>query len=192
MNDHIDIVFDGPPAPESGHFVEVEDSSGHSIRFGEWVERPDGYWVLRIPKPTLDGDVEAALAGVLLLAAGLDTQGKHEAADTLRTNAATLRAHITAQQAEIAELYDTLTDECGNREEKIAHLQAALDEAREALEQLAGMSGDGVWPLRSVCADQCDGGPGLIEECRECSVEAARSFAANAAARAATQGGDHA
>lgn len=44
----IDIVFDGPPAPESGRFVEVEQD-GRSISFGEWVKRDDGYWVLRLP-----------------------------------------------------------------------------------------------------------------------------------------------
>ena len=46
---YIDIVFDGPPSHESGRFVEVEDATGRSIRFGEWVERADGYWVLRLP-----------------------------------------------------------------------------------------------------------------------------------------------
>lgn len=46
---YIDIVFDGPPAHESGHFIEVENPEGASIRVGEWVEREDGYWVLRIP-----------------------------------------------------------------------------------------------------------------------------------------------
>jgi len=44
----VDIVFDGPPGPESGRFVEVEAPDGRSISLGEWVERPDGYWVLRI------------------------------------------------------------------------------------------------------------------------------------------------
>ena len=45
----IDIVFDGPPGPISGHFVEVErDGAGVSI--GEWVQ--DGaLWRLRIPDP---------------------------------------------------------------------------------------------------------------------------------------------
>lgn len=47
--DHIDIVFDGPPGPEAGRFVEVEDSTGASIRVGTWVQREDGYWVLRVP-----------------------------------------------------------------------------------------------------------------------------------------------
>lgn len=46
---YIDIVFDGPPAHESGRFIEVENAAGASIRVGEWVEREDGYWVLRIP-----------------------------------------------------------------------------------------------------------------------------------------------
>lgn len=46
--DYIDIVFDGPPGPTAGSFVEVEDSEGRSISIGEWLQRPDGYWVLRI------------------------------------------------------------------------------------------------------------------------------------------------
>ena len=46
----IDIVFDGPPGNQSGGFVEVE-RNGKSIRFGEWIRREDGYWVLRIPDP---------------------------------------------------------------------------------------------------------------------------------------------
>lgn len=45
---YIDIVFDGPPSNESGRFVEVENERGESVRFGKWVHRPDGYWVLRI------------------------------------------------------------------------------------------------------------------------------------------------
>lgn len=46
----IDIVFDGPPSHESGRFVEVE-RDGKSISIGEWQERKDGDWVLRIPDP---------------------------------------------------------------------------------------------------------------------------------------------
>ena len=48
MNKHIDLVFDGPPSHESGRFVEGENSEGVSLNFGEWIERPDGYWILRI------------------------------------------------------------------------------------------------------------------------------------------------
>lgn len=52
MANFIDIVFDGPPGPQSGRFVEVENEKGESISVGEWIERADGYWVLRIPKVT--------------------------------------------------------------------------------------------------------------------------------------------
>ncbi len=44
----INIVFDGPPGPVSGRFVEVETDDGAGIRVGEWIKRPDGLWALRI------------------------------------------------------------------------------------------------------------------------------------------------
>jgi len=44
----VDIVFDGPPGATSGRFVEVEDMDGAGVAVGEWVQRDDGYWVLRI------------------------------------------------------------------------------------------------------------------------------------------------
>lgn len=43
----LDFVFcetDGPQVL----FVEVEDSTGKSVRCGEWVDRGDGYYVLRV------------------------------------------------------------------------------------------------------------------------------------------------
>lgn len=46
-----DIVFDGPPGPVAGRFVEVESPPGTGVSLGEWVERDDGYWVLRIDVP---------------------------------------------------------------------------------------------------------------------------------------------
>lgn len=42
------IVFDGPPEPQAGRFVEVEDVNGKSISAGTWHERPDGLWELRL------------------------------------------------------------------------------------------------------------------------------------------------
>lgn len=46
-SESICIVFDGPPGPVCGRFVEVEDGSGRSIRLGRWQE--DGkYWRLVI------------------------------------------------------------------------------------------------------------------------------------------------
>lgn len=46
----IDVVFDGPPSHESGRFVEVEDPSGKSISAGQWIDRGNGLWALRIPR----------------------------------------------------------------------------------------------------------------------------------------------
>lgn len=46
----IDIVFDGPPGPTAGRFVEVENEKGHSVSIGEWINRESGgLWALRIP-----------------------------------------------------------------------------------------------------------------------------------------------
>lgn len=46
--EELDVVFDGPPGPEGGRFVEVENRVGRSVKAGEWIERRDGYWVLRL------------------------------------------------------------------------------------------------------------------------------------------------
>ena len=61
MGQAINIIFDGPPSHESGRFVEVETDSGESINVGEWIERKDGYWALRIDK--LPVDIEAEITG---------------------------------------------------------------------------------------------------------------------------------
>lgn len=44
----VDVVFDGPPGPKPGRFVEVENMDGASVGVGEWIDRVDGYWVLRL------------------------------------------------------------------------------------------------------------------------------------------------
>lgn len=64
---HIDIVFDGAPGPEGPRFVEVENGRGASIKVGEWIERADGFWVLRIPelpRPSVDLCDPSVLAGL--------------------------------------------------------------------------------------------------------------------------------
>ena len=50
------IIFDGPPGPESGRFIEVEDDFGRSIDAGSWHEREDGLWELRIHNHLLKAD----------------------------------------------------------------------------------------------------------------------------------------
>ncbi len=54
LKDAIDIVFDGPPGPAAGRFVEVENCKGESISVGTWVKRDDGYWALRITVEVTD------------------------------------------------------------------------------------------------------------------------------------------
>ncbi len=39
------VIFDGPPGPESGRFVECETNEGVGVRVGEWDQK-DGYWRL--------------------------------------------------------------------------------------------------------------------------------------------------
>ena len=63
MNTPINIVFDGPPRPQDGRFMKIETDDGRSIGVGEWQERRDGRWKLRItalptvtPKPQQDAD----------------------------------------------------------------------------------------------------------------------------------------
>ncbi|QNJ58378.1 hypothetical protein J1763_gp57 [Gordonia phage YorkOnyx] len=51
---YVDVMFDGPPGPESGRFIEVENQHRASIRFGEWVEFPDGRWALRIHRSDVE------------------------------------------------------------------------------------------------------------------------------------------
>ena len=48
QNNFIDVLFDGPPGPIAGRFVEVENAEGKSIAAGEWLARGDGLWALRI------------------------------------------------------------------------------------------------------------------------------------------------
>lgn len=45
----VDVVFDGPPAHQSGRFIEVEDLNRAGVNIGHWIDRGDGYWALRIP-----------------------------------------------------------------------------------------------------------------------------------------------
>ena len=49
---YLDIVFDGPPGPEAGRFVEVE-RGGASVSVGEWIEQ-DGYWRLRLGRESFN------------------------------------------------------------------------------------------------------------------------------------------
>lgn len=52
VGSYVDIVFTaapGGPEDQAAVFIEVEDDQRRSTQYGEWIERDDGYWVLRIP-----------------------------------------------------------------------------------------------------------------------------------------------
>jgi hypothetical protein len=43
----VNVVMTEPPGPTS-QFVEVEDDEGRGLSVGEWRQRPDGMWSLRL------------------------------------------------------------------------------------------------------------------------------------------------
>lgn len=60
------FVFDGPPGPECGRFVECETPDGRSVNAGEWHERPDGFWELRVAALTSPESDHIANAGKMI------------------------------------------------------------------------------------------------------------------------------
>lgn len=46
----INLIFDNPPSPKLPGFIEAENDKGHSINVGEWTQRPDKTWCLRIER----------------------------------------------------------------------------------------------------------------------------------------------
>ena len=55
MAEAIHIIFDGPPAPESGRFVEVNHPDGHSVKIGRWEQNGQWWELIITPK-----DIEEA------------------------------------------------------------------------------------------------------------------------------------
>lgn len=67
MRKPINIIFDGPPSEPSGRFVEVETDEGQSISIGEWIDRGDGLWALRITElPELRAEKRLDLLGEMI------------------------------------------------------------------------------------------------------------------------------
>jgi hypothetical protein len=108
--DYIDIVFDGPPGPECGRFVEVEDPQQCSIVIGNWVEREDGYWALRIPDIRTIDQLRAQLAAARDYACALDKRWieSEELIGTLQDNLtdATKRAELAEKLVEDSGYYE--------------------------------------------------------------------------------------
>jgi len=52
--EYIDVLFDGPPSLDM-RLVEVEDPSKGGVKVGEWVDRGEGLWALRIRPSEIAG-----------------------------------------------------------------------------------------------------------------------------------------
>jgi hypothetical protein len=49
----LNIIFTGPPGPGNDCvFIDVETDDGRSVRVGEWSQRQDGHWALRLSNST--------------------------------------------------------------------------------------------------------------------------------------------
>ena len=103
----IAVVFDGPPANESGRFIEVEDSSGASIAAGEWHDRGDGTWELRLgraQKRTVLGFVVVGRDGGMVTGASYTNREAAQAyADRWSADAEANRVDWDYRVAEIVE-----------------------------------------------------------------------------------------
>lgn len=45
---YFDLVFDVSPSSPENQFIEAEDDAGKSFNVGEWSERANGTWQLRV------------------------------------------------------------------------------------------------------------------------------------------------
>lgn len=74
----IRIVFDGPPGPQSGRFVEVEDEHGRSMSVGTWRKRSDGLHELALSFDPADLREAAAHGGLDLRTVEADIYDHHD------------------------------------------------------------------------------------------------------------------
>ena len=124
----IDIVFDGPPSHESGRFVEVEEC-GKSINFGDWVQRPDGYWVLRFA--AWEGNV---LPETELQAIAAKLRDVEADRDTLKAAVDVFGDRLTARCAELG----TARDAEHHWHERYVECKAERDAATAEAAKLRG------------------------------------------------------
>jgi len=159
----IRILFDGPPGPVSGHFVEVENEEGESIDAGTWTDE-DGIWVLTIPAPTNDElafmrERDAALAKIKVVeekASDIesDYDDLHEVVETLRAD---IDEHLPAY------VLDDGTDEEANYRERIEYAGDEIKRHSEALaaalaraETAEALAGRRLTHLNSYSRDELD------------------------------------
>ena len=94
----INIIFDGPPSHVAGRFVETEDDEGHGIKSGEWIERDNGYWSLRIDHLPEDNKELDLLHKIAKEAKNLWDAGKLRLEDTQLKNLLTDYTDLTERR----------------------------------------------------------------------------------------------
>lgn len=132
---YIDIVFDGPPDRDGPRFIEVEDETGKSIEIGEWIERGNGLWALRIPRPgrglgavMFDGKLPNEARGLqlaridrkgdLILCEAIEFVAGHRGVYTV-LNRASVSGHV-AIDGEIADHFADVLDAGGDIVETVS------------------------------------------------------------------------
>jgi hypothetical protein len=125
----INIIFDGPPSHKSGRFVEVETDDGKSIGAGEWVEREDGLWALRITELPPENHMHV-------------NKPESNRDDALREQMSEIRRGLKNELAAVltrivAALHDETRRHYGSHDEDPARDAAclALDSVADAIEQ---------------------------------------------------------
>lgn len=167
----IDIVFDGPPSRESGRFVEVEDTQGRSFNAGEWIDRGNGLWALRIARSPAQADARGGLT-------------RHEISEAIR-NVIDFPDLKNGEKSLLEELTGLLAAHPCQPEPRDEVTDDKLDAERYRLLKSIPF-GPGVPPVYRGIAFSfavSTGKPGFIRSCRgeemDAAIDAARTGAAH-------------
>lgn len=139
----IDFVFDGPPGPEAGRFVEAENPDGQSVKVGEWLERPDGKWALRVVLAEEPVGPEAPPEGVGLAEA---TRRIARLRDELQTE------HVR-HQAEVESLERRIAKANGDRDLVLGGMTLDVVQIAESILEVKGRENVGKGEGRAAVAD---------------------------------------
>ncbi|MES2904568.1 MAG: hypothetical protein V4696_10320 [Pseudomonadota bacterium] len=172
------FVFDGPPGPEAGRFIECETPDGRSVRAGEWHKREDGYWELRVPiasMPKHSGDTTTVervaqsdrdAAETYLREsqpdAGWDNEGREARIEMERVAIGEADGHPLVQLLARHRLAALATDNA--------------DETTQRDEQGEAMICEGCGSTKTIAAILRDHGPQSIACCPERKMVEARHF----------------
>ena len=135
----VNILFDGPPGPVAGRFVETEDGLGRGISFGEWVkpapDDPSGYWRLRFDDRS---DEVARLRARVEELDGIRVDAVRDAA-SLRNRLATAERELAEERrvnVELCDKHNFQLQRAVKAETDLATVRASRERAVEALRRI--------------------------------------------------------